>query len=209
MESAATNEERTSQLAGAPSPLQQAPLAYPFHALCRRANVSAMSEPQVFVHRARAGGCYGLMLLLGVFPIMALGSFLPAPSGPTITTVAVFALVLVAAVVFAMIVSEHRLALEGTTLRLTEREIAFGVTRATKVVWELPISELTSVNEVNTRTPSSRGGWNRGAALHFPGDRVLPDHMLGSKEIPSSEYNRLVRWLRERLQDRFTSEERH
>jgi len=58
------------------------------------------------------------------------------------------------------------------------------------------------------RTPSSRGGWNYGSRLVFPGDRLLPDTFFGSNQNPNSEYVRLTKHLRERLGDRFVVEEK-
>lgn len=47
-----------------------------------------------------------------------------------------------------------------------------------------------------------------GSSLHSPGDAVLRDPFLGSREIADSRYNRLTKALRERLGDRFTVEEK-
>lgn len=160
------------------------------------------------MHRTRSGAFYSVLVLLCVFPVMGVGSLLRASLGPLPTTIGVLLVVALAAAFYAFFVTEVRLEIDGGRVRLTEQDVAFGSRRETKLLWEFPLSELSAVTEVTTRTPSERGGWIHSSVLHFPGDRKLTEHALGTKAVPASEYNRLVEALRARLGDRFTAEER-
>lgn len=167
-----------------------------------------MSSVEAYVHRTRSGAFYSVLVLLCVFPVMGVGSLLRDSLGTLPTTVGVLLVVALAAAFYAFFVTEVRLVIDGGHVRLTEQDVAFGSRRETKLLWELPLAELTAVQEITTRTPSERGGWIHSSVLHFPGDRKLTEHALGTRAVPSSEYNRLVQSLRARLGDRFTAEER-
>ena len=170
-----------------------------------------MSESEVFAHRTNGGGCYALMIVMLVFPLLGVSAFLGSSFG-TVGTMTGVGLILAtlasAAAVFFGIRSEYRLELGPITVRFLEQGTVFGIQRAPLVHWELPLASLTSAKQVNTRTPSSRGGWNRGSAIHFPGDRQLNETFLGSREEPKSEYNRVIKALKARLGDAFTVEEK-
>jgi hypothetical protein len=76
------------------------------------------------------------------------------------------------------------------------------------VHFEVPLDASSRVHQINTRTPSSRGGWNHGSHLVFPGDNKVPGELLGSHLDPKSEYIRLTKTLKERLGERFTVEDK-
>lgn len=119
------------------------------------------------------------------------------------------ALVILSAAVIAYFVfgSEDRVVIDERAMRFGRVPILFGVRRAEKIRWEIPLAELTSAREVTTRTPSSRGGWNTSVVLHFPGDRKIAEGELGLRGVPSSPYDALVASLRRRLGERFTVEQ--
>lgn len=167
-----------------------------------------MSEPMVFVRRSSGGGCYALMLVFAVFPVMALSQAFLDDDQTQIGGAIVLALVALAAVVWQGVRDEHRLELDAGRVRFLERQTWFGVSRPAMVVFDVPLDETSRVTQVNTRTPSSRGGWNHGSHLVFPGDHHVTDYFLGSREDPASEYNRLTKTLKERLGDRFSVEEK-
>jgi len=166
-----------------------------------------MTNPNVFSHRTSGGGCYALLVILCVFPVMAVTSFF-GDAAAGIGTGIIVAVVGLAAAVWQLIRSEYRLELGPSSVKMSVRESYVGVARPEVVTWEIPIAQLTAVKEVNTRTPSSRGGWNHGSALHFPGGHALDSTFLGGKDDPSSEYSRLVKVLKERLGDAFTVEDK-
>lgn len=166
-------------------------------------------ETTVFVHRMSGGGCYSLILLMLVFPVMALGQLLaPEAYAPMITLGGVGTVLGLAVVVWFAVRVQMRLEIGPASVRLVERESVLGIRRSEQVLWDCPLSELTHAKEVHTRTPSSRGGWNHGYALHFPGKREIRGGLFGSRDDPNSDYNRIKAWLRERVGDRFTTEEK-
>lgn len=167
-----------------------------------------MSEPMVFVRRSSGGGCYALILVFAVFPVMGLLHAILGESQAKLSGAILLALVALAAVVWQGVRDEHRLELEAGRVRFLERQTWFGVTRPASVLFDVPLDETSRVTQVNTRTPSSRGGWNHGSHLVFPGDHHVTDYFLGSREDPASEYNRLAKTLKERLGDRFSVEEK-
>lgn len=166
-----------------------------------------MGDSSVFVQRQAGGAGYGFVLVLLVFPVMAIVSFF-GEAATGIGTAIILGIVVLAGLVTFLVRDEHRVELGPSSLRVTSTPTYFGIRRPTVVKLEIPITAETRVRQVNTRTPSSRGGWNYGSSLHFPGDNVLPDTFLGSREIADSQYNRLTKALRERLGDRFTVEEK-
>lgn len=167
-----------------------------------------MSPVETYVNRTRSGVVFSVLTLLCIFPVFALNALLESTFGPRPGTIAVLFVLALAAAFYAFYVTEVKLVIDGAHVRLSEQDIAFGLRRANRILWELPVSELTAVQEITTRTPSSRGGWGYSTVLHFPGDRKLTDQAFGWKTVPTSEYNRLAAALRTRLGDRFTAEER-
>lgn len=163
---------------------------------------------ETYVHLTRSGGFYSVLALFAVFPLMALCALLPNEVSQTVRVVGLPTLLLVALLFYLFYRTEVTLTLAPDVVRLTEQDVAFGARRALRVVWELPRAELTDVREVTTRTPSSRGGWDRSTTLHFPGDRTMHESALGTKAAAASQYNRLVGSLRASLGDRFVVEEK-
>jgi hypothetical protein len=168
----------------------------------------AMNAREEYSGRVRSGGCYALLLLPLIFPVFGVGALLDHSASRMPTTLVTLAVLAAAAAFYGLYVTECRLTIDERGARLTQQDIAFGLRREVQVLWELPLSELTSAHEVTTRTPSSRGGWIHSTVLHFPGDRKLSADAFGAKQEASSEYNRLVASLRARLGDRFTAEEK-
>ena len=166
-----------------------------------------MSDPNVFIQRSSGGAGYALLIILLVFPVMGVTSFF-GEQAKVFGTGAVLATVGLAAAVLFLVRAEYRLELGASSIRFSEAATYFGIRRPAEVKFEIPFDDQTRVRQVNTRTPSSRGGWNHGSALHFPGDHQLTDFYLGSREDPKSEYNRLLKVLEERLGERFTVEEK-
>jgi len=169
-----------------------------------------MADSTLFVRRSSGGGCYALMLVVGVFPVMGLVSaFLgDDPAVAAVGAGAILGIVAVALGIWQLIRDEHRVELGPSSVRFVERQTWFGVPRPETVLFEAPLDATSRVTQVNTRTPSSRGGWNHGSHLVFPGDHKVTDYFLGSREDPSSEYNRLIKELKARLGDRFSVEEK-
>ena len=169
-----------------------------------------MADPTLFVRRSSGGGCYALILVVGTFALMAIANLL-AGDDPRVAAVGgalVLGLVALALGIWQLIRDEHRVELGPSSVRFVERQTWFGVPRPETVLFEAPLDATSRVTQVNTRTPSSRGGWNHGSHLVFPGDHKVTDYFLGSREDPSSEYNRLVEALKARLGDRFSVEEK-
>ncbi len=163
----------------------------------------------VFVQRSSGGGCYALMIILAVFPTMGIVSFFLDTNGAAaaIGSAAILGIVGFALAVWQLVRDEHRLELADDRVRFVERQTWFGVTRPETVLFEVPLLATSRVKQINSRTPSSRGGWNHSSHVLFPGDNRVTDYFLGSREDPKSEYNRLTRALKERLGDRFSVED--
>jgi hypothetical protein len=169
-----------------------------------------MSDPNVFVHRGSGGGCYALMIIFTIFPVMGVVSFF-LDTNPIVAAVGsgvLLCIVGLALGVWQLIRDEHRLELHADRVRFVERQSWLGVPRPETVLFEVPLDASSRVQQINTRTPSSRGGWNHGSHLVFPGDNKVTDSFLGSREDPKSEYNRLTKTLKERLGERFTVEDK-
>jgi hypothetical protein len=164
--------------------------------------------PLVFFHRTSAGGCYSLILVFAVFPVMAVGEFLPRSIAMPVTNAGILFVIGLAIAMWFGMRSETRLEIGPTSLRLVERESVLGIQRPEQLLWECPLAELTHAKEVHTRVPSSRGGWNHGYALHLPGDRVIRGGLFGIPDDPKSDYSRIKAWLRARLGAAFTTEEK-
>ncbi|MBN8613227.1 MAG: hypothetical protein J0L92_21725 [Deltaproteobacteria bacterium] len=166
-----------------------------------------MSESTEFVQKQAGGAGYGCMLVMLVFPVMAVGSFV-GDSALGIGSAVIACLVLLAIVVTFVVRDEHRVELGPSSIRATSKQSLFGITRSSEVKLDVALTADSRVKQINTRTPASRGGWNHGSSVHFPGGHVLPDTFLGGREIPDSQYNRLTKALKEQLGDRFTVEEK-
>lgn len=160
-----------------------------------------------FRHRSRTGGLQAALVLFLVFPALIVGGLARDYLGDVLSVAPLVTIVLIAAALYVAIVTEVRVVVGPEAVRVVERDGWFVPRGPERVRWELPLAELTSVREVTTKVPSSRGGWNTGVALHFPGDRVLRADELGLKGY-RSEYDRLAAHLRERLGERFTTEEK-
>lgn len=158
-----------------------------------------------FRHRSRTGGLQAALVLFLVFPALIVGGLARDYVG-MLSLAPIAIVVCVSAALYVAILTEVRVVIGPDAVRVLERDGWFG-SGPEKLRWELPLAELTSVREVTTKVPSSRGGWNTGVALHFPGDRVLRAEELGLKGY-RSEYDRLAAHLRERLGERFTTEEK-
>lgn len=169
-----------------------------------------MSDANVFVRRSSGGGCYALMIVVAVFPAMGLASFFAdgSEAAKIVGASVVWGIVVLALAIWQLIRDEHRLELHADRVRFVERQTWLGVQRPENVLFEVPLDASSRVRQVNTRTPSSRGGWNHGSHLVFPGDHKVTDYFLGSREDPKSEYNRLTKALKERLGERFTVEDK-
>lgn len=170
--------------------------------------LAAMNDSVVFVRRSSGGGCYALILVFAIFPVMGLLHAVLDEDQKNVGAAVVFGLAALAFLVWQAVRDEHRLELDARRVRFVERQTWFGVTRPETVLFDVALDETSRVTQVNTRTPSSRGGWNYGSHLVFPGDHNVTDYFLGSREDPASEYNRLTKTLKERLGDRFTVEEK-
>lgn len=169
-----------------------------------------MSDASVFVRRSSGGGCYALMIIFTIFPLMGVISFF-LDSHPTVAAIGggvLLGIVALALGVWQLIRDEHRLELHDDRVRFVERQTWLGVQRPENVLFEVPLEASSRVQQINTRTPSSRGGWNHGSHLVFPGDHKVTDYYFGSREDPKSEYNRLTKALKERLGERFTVEDK-
>lgn len=164
-----------------------------------------MSEKEVFAHRSSAGGCLAVPVLLGIFPLLFVGTLLPESYRPFVSGL-VGLVVVVAIALWVGIRREHRLVVDAGTLVLTSQELRFGVPGPVTLVWELPRAELDGVVEVHTQSRDDRGGFRHAYALHFPGHRVLREDMLGTR-APTTEYGRLAAWLRGQLGERFTTQD--
>lgn len=162
----------------------------------------------MFSRRSSGGGCYALMVMPLVFPVMAVTSYLGKDAREEGTMVVV-GIHVVALLLWQVVRAEYRLELGDDRVRFVERLSWLGLSRPETVMFDVPLDATSRVKQVNTRTPSSRGGWNHGSAIHFPGDKhAVSDYFLGSREDPKSEYNRLVAALRARFGDRFTVEDK-
>ena len=169
-----------------------------------------MSDPNVFVQRGSGGGCYALILVVGVFPVMGVLSafFGENETVKLIGSITIFGIVALAFAIWQLIRDEHRLELHADRVRFVERQSWLGVQRPETVLFEVPLDATSRVQQINTRTPSSRGGWNHGSHLVFPRDNKVPGELLGSHLDPKSEYIRLTKTLKERLGERFTVEDK-
>ena len=169
-----------------------------------------MSDANVFVQRSSGGGCYALMIIFAVFPMMGITSFFldRYAAAAAIGSGAILGIVGLALAVWQLIRDEHRLELGDDRVRFVERQTWFGVTRPETVIFEVPLLASSRVQQINTRTPSSRGGWTHSSHLVFPGDNRVTEYFFGSREDPKSEYNRLIKALKDRLGDRFSVEEK-
>ncbi|MBK7151451.1 MAG: hypothetical protein IPL19_07300 [Sandaracinaceae bacterium] len=165
-----------------------------------------MSGPEEFVHRTREGFYAGLTLFL-VFPAMGVGALLESvadiPQGP----IPLIVILAFAVVVYFGLGVENRVVVDERSIRFSHASVRFGMRGAETVAWEIPLGPHTTVREVTTRTPSSRGGWNTGTTLHFSETQRIHDTELGLKGAPSSPYDALVISLKRRLGDGFTSEQ--
>lgn len=169
-----------------------------------------MSDPNVFVRRSSGGGCYALMIVFAVFPVMGVVSFFldSNTAAAAIGSAVIFGIVGVALAIWQLVRDEHRVELGDDRVRFVERQTWFGVVRPETVLFEVPLLAGSVVKQINTRTPAKNGGWSHSSHLLFPGDNRVTDYFLGSREDPKSEYNRLAKALRERLGDRFSVEEK-
>lgn len=167
-----------------------------------------MSDSVVFMRRSSGGGCYALIVALAIFPVMGVLQAVLDDDQKNIGTAVIFGLAALGFLVWQGVRDEHRLELDVGRVRFVERQTWFGVTRPETVVFEVPLDETSRVTQVNSRTPSSRGGWNHSSHLIFPGDNRVTDYFLGSREDPASEYNRLTKTLKQRLGERFSVEEK-
>lgn len=163
---------------------------------------------EAFVHHTRSGGFYSVLLLIAVFPLMLVAKLLPHQVGAVVGTVGLLAILLAALAFYLFYRTEVTVTLGPDVVRLTEQDIAFGVRRERRTLWEFPRPELTSAREVTTRTPSSRGGWDRSTLLHLPGECTLNADALGGNGDPASPYSALVRSLRSSLGDRLVVEDK-
>jgi hypothetical protein len=172
--------------------------------------MSDASDPYVFVRRSSGGGCNALMIVLAVFPVMGVGSFFAdgSETAKIVGASIIWGLLGLALVVWQLIRDEHRLELQADRVRFVERQTWLGVARPETVLFEVPLDASSRVRQVNTRTPSSRGGWTHASHLIFPGDNRVTDDFLGSREDPKSEYNSLTKALKKRLGERFTVEDK-
>lgn len=165
-----------------------------------------MSGAEEFVHRTREG-CYAVLVLFLVFPAMGVGALLEyvadIPQGP----IPLLVIVALAAVVYVGLGTENRAVIDERGLRFSHAPVRFGMRGAETLAWEIPLHSLTSVREVTTRTPSSRGGWNTGTTLHFSDTQRIHDTELGLKGVPGSAYDALVVALKRRVGDGFTAEQ--
>ena len=166
-----------------------------------------MSGQQVFQHRYRSGGFYAFLIILSVFPVFLLTNIVGGELALTVGSVTVLLITVTAGAVWVLIRNTVAIEIDDRVLRCREQESYFGIAGQSTIAWEVPLADLTSAKEVHTKTPSSRGGWNHGWALHLPGKRQIVSDLLGGKDDPKSEYNRLVAWLEARLGDAFTREE--
>ena len=169
-----------------------------------------MTPPEKYVHRVRSGTFFAVLVLLFIFPVMAASAFFSDAHGkaPPVFTAALLSVLALAAAFYAFYVTEVVVTIDEHTVRHTQQDLAFGLRRELRLQWEFPRAELTTVHEVNTRAPSSRGGWSQSAMLHFGNDRKISDLALGSRSDPASAYSRLVESLRAKLGERFTSEDK-
>ena len=165
-----------------------------------------MSGPEEFVHRKREGFYAGLLLFL-VFPAMGVSALLESvadiPQGP----VPLIVILALAVVVYFGLGVENRVVVDERSIRFSRASVRFGTRGVETVAWEIPLSDLTSVREVTTRTPSSRGGWNTGTTLHFSDTQRIHDTELGLKGVRGSVYDALVVSLKRRLGEGFTHEQ--
>lgn len=164
-----------------------------------------MSAPEEFVHRQGGGGPATASLFL-VIPAMAIGSALDQFAGIRQGPIPAVIVAVLAVLVYFLMGSELRVTLDDRGMRVTRARVRFGARGAETLLWEVPARALTHAREVTTRTPSSRGGWNTATRLHV-GENVLDSHELGSNYVPSSPYLALTKSLKQRLGDRFTTEQ--
>lgn len=61
-----------------------------------------------------------------------------------------------AAALHAFFVTEVRLVIDGDHVRLSEQDVAFGSRRENKLLWELPLAELTEHALGSKAVPASR-----------------------------------------------------
>lgn len=167
-----------------------------------------MNSVETYAHRIRTGTVFAVLTMLLIFPVMCANGLIANRYGSLPGIVALVTVLVVAAAFYAFYVTEAAVTLDEHTVRFTQQDIAFGVRRARRVIWELPRAELDRAHEVTTRTPGNRGGWVHSTVLHLPGDRQVSDGQLGPKDDPTSAYHRLTQSLRAQLGERFTHEEK-
>jgi hypothetical protein len=165
-----------------------------------------MSDTLAFVHRQRAGLYAGLVLFL-VFPAMGVSALLESIAGIPQGPAPLLVILALATLVYFGFGDENRVELDAHGLRFIHAPTRFGVRGTETLAFEIPASALTTVREVTTRTPSSRGGWNTSTSLHFSDTHRLHDAELGSKGVPGSAYDALVEALRRRLAEGFVVEQ--